>query len=362
MHRKISKIAYYITAHGFGHAVRSCEILRRLVELDAGIEPVVVSNIADSLVEENVGRRLVRRRNGIDIGLKQFDSLRFDLDETLSALRRLRNDSMQIIVEEKEFVKKEGIRAIVSDIPFLAFEVAKECGIPGIGISNFTWDWIYEAYMHLDPGWEDIVSSIREHYAKCTLFLQLPMHGDCSACPNVEDVPLVARKAGRSAYEVRRALGLDVDQKVFLVSFTALDMVSSAYRKLEDIRDVVFLYKSPLVFPLANARSLDGCGIRYVDAMAASDGVITKPGYGIVADCLANGTPIVYTERGIFREYPVLVEEIEANLRAVYLNPDDFHAGNWEDAMDRICSNPVKTLPKPADGAEICAWRIAGFL
>ena len=181
------------------------------------------------------------------------------------------------------------------------------------------------------------------HYAKCTLFEQLPMHGDCLACPNIENVPLVARRSSRSPHEVRSALGLASNQKVFLVSFTALEMDRRVYRRLEEIHDVVFLYKSPLTFPPANARSFDGAAVSYVDAVAAVDGVITKPGYGIVSDCLANSTPIIYTERGIFPEYQVLVDEIEKNLTAVYLNPVDFYDGNWVNAIERICSSPRKS-------------------
>jgi hypothetical protein len=356
------KIAYYITAHGFGHAVRSCEILRRLIELEPRIEPIVVSTIPDFLIEQNVGMRLPMRRERLDVGLIQFDSLRFDLAQTLHTLDRLRTTSASIIEQETDFLKKEQVRAMVCDIPFLPFEAARVCGIPGIGISNFTWDWIYQGYTQFDPKWEAIISWIRMHYSKCSQFLQLPMHGDCSACRSVEDVPLVARKASRNRFELRGELGLGGGRRSFLVSFTSLEMDSSAYKKLEQIEDVIFLYMSPLSFPAANARALDGAGISYVDAVAAVDGVITKPGYGIVSDCLANGTPIIYTERGIFPEYPVLVSEIERNLTSAYISPREFYGGDWSKAIEQICSKTAKTPQIPIEGASACARRILDFL
>jgi len=362
LERDSIRIAYCITPHGFGHAVRSCEVLRRLIEIEPGIEPVIISTIPDSIIEQNVGRRLPSRRVQFDFGLVQYDSIRFDLEKTLSALRRLREDSTALVQQEVQFLRKEKVRAIVSDIPFLAFDAARKCGIPGIGISNFLWDWIYQSYTNLDHGWKSIVSWARENYAKCTLLLQLPMHGDCAACPNIEDVPLVARKATISPEEIRRALGLNRDQRVFLVSFTALEMDRRAYSRLEKLRDVTFLYKSPLVFPAVNASNLDGYNFSYVDVVAAVDGVITKPGYGIVSDCLANGAPMIYTERGIFPEYEVLVGEMEKNLKTAYLSPRDFYEGNWEKAMDRICSSRAKLPQMSAGGAEACARRILDFL
>ena len=38
--------------------------------------------------------------------------------------------------------------------------------------------------------------------------------------------------------------------------------------------------------------------------------VLTKPGYGIVSDCIGCSTRIVYTDRGDFPEYPVMVAEM----------------------------------------------------
>ena len=51
-------------------------------------------------------------------------------------------------------------------------------------------------------------------------------------------------------------------------------------------------------------------GLAYQDVVAAADLVITKPGYGIVSECVANGTPLLYTSRGRFVEYDVFVAEM----------------------------------------------------
>ena len=49
-----------------------------------------------------------------------------------------------------------------------------------------------------------------------------------------------------------------------------------------------------------------------------SDVVVTKPGYGIISECLANDTALLYTDRGHFIEYDVLVAR-DAALRALRL-------------------------------------------
>ena len=57
--------------------------------------------------------------------------------------------------------------------------------------------------------------------------------------------------------------------------------------------------------------ALRAASVRYEDLVRASDAILSKPGYGIVAECIANGTSLVYTSRGRFAEYPRLVEGIE---------------------------------------------------
>ena len=55
--------------------------------------------------------------------------------------------------------------------------------------------------------------------------------------------------------------------------------------------------------------------INYAPAVeAAADVVVSKPGYGIVSECIVNGAALLYTSRGRFAEYDVFVEEIRALL------------------------------------------------
>jgi len=354
----MEKLAYYITPHGFGHAVRSLEVIRQLLGQNPGLEITVVSDIAEFLVEQRVGSLLPFRRKRLDVGLVQKDSIRFDLNATREALRALFRDSESLIAEEVRFLREEGIEALVSDIAFLPFHAASRCDIPGIGLGNFTWDWIYADYAQTDPSWRSIITWIKEGYQHCDLLLQLPLHGDCSSCPNRWEVPLVARKAELDIEQTRRLLEWDPEKKHYLLAFSDLDLEESALKRLAAIKNAVFFFKYPLAFEFANARSLDALQLAYTDVVAAMDGVITKPGYGIVADCLVHGTPMVYTDRGRFREYAILVEAIQEHLPNVYLPSRDLYAGSWQKALDARAGQPRRPPRIRSDGAAICAGLI----
>ena len=73
-------------------------------------------------------------------------------------------------------------------------------------------------------------------------------------------------------------------------------------------------------------------GVRYEDLVGAAEAVVTKPGYGIISECIANDAAILYTPRGHFPEYDVLVEEMPKYLRSAFISHDDLFAGKWEGA------------------------------
>lgn len=359
---KNRRLAYYITPHGFGHAIRSIEVIRHLLVLAPALEIVIVSTIPEFLVDQSLGDSVSIRRKQLDIGLVQRDSIQFDLRATLDQLQSLHDHRDALVADEIHFLNAQEIQAVVCDIPFLPFAAASQASIPAIGMGNFTWDWIYQAYASADSRWTPLVDWIRESYHKCHLLLQLPMHGDCSVCPNIQDVPLVARRAKRKREETLEILGLRLDQKVYLISFGWLDLGETAQKRLEEITDAVFLFKHPLSFHFRNGICLDEHPLSYEDVVAAVDGVITKPGYGIVSDCLAHGTRVIYTDRGFFPEYDILVQEMAKQLSTVYLSSPDFYAGRWQAAIQALEKLPRVTPALPCNGAEVCAETILRYL
>jgi predicted glycosyltransferase len=98
---------------------------------------------------------------------------------------------------------------------------------------------------------------------------------------------------------------------------------------------------------------------RYEDLVAAVDVVMTKPGYGIIAECIAADRPMLYTSRGAFREYDLLVAEMRRYLRNEFISPDDLYAGNWLNALRKAVSQPPPPERIATDGAMVAAQTIS---
>src|SRR5262249_23764997 len=145
---------------------------------------------------------------------------------------------------------------------------------------------------------QDVPATIRSAYAETTRALRLPLHGGFDAMADVTiDIPFIARRSTRDRAETRRAIGVDADERrpVVLPSFGAY----GAALPLDEVR------RAGRLIVLDPDRVPDG--FRYQDLVAAADVVVSKPGYGIVSECVANDTPLLYTSRGRFIEYDVFV-------------------------------------------------------
>ena len=187
--------------------------------------------------------------------------------------------------------------------------------VPGVAISNFTWDSILET---TGNGGGGAVANPRSPkcYGAPTLALELPFAGGFEVS-KVRRLPLVARQRTRNAETRRTRFGIPRIDPAALLSFGGYGLPTSICRawtswktqtgvdsghdrsQLSAGREppgVIFIPESEFVrlIPLRGSRR-------------GLDVIVTKPGYGIISECIAASRPIFYTSRGNFREYDILV-------------------------------------------------------
>jgi len=150
-------------------------------------------------------------------------------------------------------------------------------------------------------------------------------------------------------------LRLDGDRPTVLLSFGGFDIRGIDLERVERLRDYCFLSTQAPPRPLENLRLLSLEGVAYEEVVAAADAVITKPGYGIVSDCLANRTPVLYTSRGIFAEYPRLVEGLERFGVCEFVSNGDLLAGRWGPALAALMRRPRRWPELDLRGAAVAA-------
>ena len=371
-------LAFYISGHGFGHASRDVEIVNALAARRADLQLLLRTSVTPWLLRRTIRMPFDLDPEPCDTGVVQIDSLRLDARATIERAREFHRTLDARAAREAALLRAKGVRLILADVPPLACAAGAAAGIPVIVVGNFTWDWIYGAYADELRAAPDLVPAIRRAYRQASEAWRLPLHGGFEAFeppsragsggPGIRDMPFVARHATHERADTLERLGLgrgfrlEADRPLTLSSFGGYgvhgldlasldclgswDVILTGLERPSSLPDGVHFFEEEEIYDR---------GLRYEDLVAAADVVVTKPGYGIVSECLANDTAMVYTSRGHFAEYPVLVEGMRRFLRCEFLEQDALLAGRWLDALDRARTAPRPAEHPPTDGAEVIA-------
>lgn len=356
-------IAYYITAHGYGHGSRSCDIIRAINKLYPQVTVHIVSRLPEPFLSNRIGANTNNiRARSFDVGMVQIDSIRVDVDATLALVEQLFAGRKERIAEECAFLREQNIGLVVVDIPAIPIEAAFQLGIPSIAIGNFSWDWIYSGFLPRDPRWQPVVDIFQDAYAKTDLLLRMPFCDAMNTFPRIEDIPLVASPGKSRREKIVQITGCNPKAKWILLSFTTLDWSEEALARVEEIESCEFFTVRPLHWDRRNIHTLDRDQVTFPDVIASVDSVISKPGFGILSDCIVNRKPLIYAERSDFLEYPILESALRKYLKHVHIPAEDLYRGDLEASLKQIgdCPEPESRLAWGGD--VIAAQRIAQLL
>ncbi len=350
-------IIYYVSGHGFGHATRSAEIIAALNSLAPAV-PIFVQTAAPAMIFEEADCRCTIEPVSLDVGVVQTDSLTMDIPSTIDACQSLLRNLPGIVRTEIEIARARNAGLIVSDVAAAPFRISNSLGIPGIAISNFSWDWIYDSWREAYPEIEPIRDAFAADYALCDKLFLLPFSEPLPAFHSTQPMPLIGRKATLDRSTVRTRLGIDPSVPAVLLSFGGMGLQNGQLRQLESLHpDFLLIAVGDHRIPGLNLTrpALRASGIRYPDLVAACDVVVTKPGYGIVAECAVNRIRMLYTDRGPFREYDVLVAQMGDYIPAEYIDRPAFEAGRWRPSLTRLLERRLPPDPLLPDGARSVA-------
>jgi hypothetical protein len=372
------RIVFYVSGHGFGHTSRTIEVIHAVLRARPGVHIVVKTSAPPRLFARTLRLRSEQAPQAqcelvqlqCDAGMVQIDSLNVDTAESIRQAVAFQRDVPALIATEATFLRDSGAHVVVGDIPPLAVAAAHAAGIPSVAIGNFTWDWIYQGYGDDAP--VALARDMRRLYSNATVALRLPMAGGFAGLePVTRDIPFIARHALRTQDDVRGALGLPPraeGKPLVLMSFGGYGVAGFDSAALADLKDYTIVTTDspsrhndiePAVGLLhISEQWIYGNGLRYEDLVRGADVVVTKPGYGIISEAIANDAALLYTSRGHFVEYDVLVKEMPRYLRAQFIEQKDLLSGNWREALGTLLNQPAPPEKPALNGAEIAADEI----
>ncbi len=317
-------ILFYISGHGYGHVVRMAEVIREIQRIRPDWRILARTQAAPHMLPPGVNVSAGDFESGV---IEREAGVIMDERATLERLRQFVARWNAVSNEEVRFAESQRPDLIVADIPAMAGDVAAALGIPCIAIANFTWDWIYEPYA------QDYLGHLEQGYSRMSELLRLPFYQSerLDVFPKIVDAPSIARKARVNVTRGNRVL-LGSRAQVSAEAFAKAVAQAPEYE---------------FVTP--------GLGERFTDVLGTCDLVIAKLGFSMLAECIANGKPLLYPPREGFREESILQRHVKEHIPALPIPLQDFYSGNWCEYLSDLRGIPQISTDLPVNGAEFCA-------
>lgn len=301
-------IAYFISGHGYGHAVRSVQLINALPDTIFSIFTTIEKNY----FEREINQAFDYSHYELDCGCVQTDALEVNIQGTYESYALIEAQRETTISECKQLLLAKNIEFVISDISAIALTIAHQLNLPSLAISNFTWAEIYAEYIPIEPRFQQLLNSIRQDYSNANCFARLKPGLEQHPFHVHEDVGLLCRNKARDRAWLYEQLGLDQSKKLCLVYIGQYGLSETNWQNFSTYSDWQFVG----IYPLNKAPenylqiNLEESLIKYTDLVANCDLILAKLGYGSVAESLYWKKPVAYPPRKLFCEFNTLENEL----------------------------------------------------
>ena len=355
-------LAYFITPHGFGHAARASAVMSALEQAEPGLRFEIFTLTPEWFFAQSLQRPFGYHAVLTDIGLVQTTALSEDAVATAERLNGFLPFDPVVVEQLARQVLALGCRIVLCDISALGIAVAAAASVSSVLIENFTWDWIYEAYIQEDArmaGYAHLFAGLfraADHHIQTEPVCQ---PGSC----DLVTVP-VSREPRLPPAEVRRRLAVPADAPMVLMSMGGVRWDYTFVPRLAAYAPVQFVIPGAVDVAKRHENTLllpANSGWYHPDLVHASDAVIGKLGYSTLAETFHAGTRFGYVPRPRFRESEVFERYVEERMPGLCLSGARFTSGEWLSQLPELLALP-RRASAAANGAGAVADYVLGLL
>lgn len=352
------RIAYFVTAHGFGHASRASAVMAavhgRLPSVRFELFTTAPRWVFNHSVAAPFGYHTVRG----DVGMAQVSALQENLPETLEDLQNLFPFDPLLVDQVAGTLKSTGCCLAVCDIAPLGIAAAGRAGMASVLVENFTWDWIYQAYLSIEPRLHSYIDYLHDLYSRVDHRIQTePL---CRRVNGTTHVGPIARLPRSSRSTTRRRLNIADTAKVVMVSMGGVPERFDFLEKISEDLDVYMVIPGAHTYRCRHPKTIllpPHSDFFHPDLIQAADVLIGKAGYSTVAEAYFAGIPFGYVRRPNCTESQVLAKFIDSHMASICICPEDYHSGRWIERLPELLAMP-RGNPNMANCADTVAQTI----
>lgn len=314
-------IALYISSHGFGHMTRCLAIIENILKTSYCNLYIVCNKKQNDFARIYLAEykdRIIYKDLVTDIGLvNKQNSLEVDKFLLQQQLLEFTLSWEDVVNNEYNFLKNLNIKCIISDISPIGTLVGNKLQLPVLLITNFSWVEQYE-YIEID---KSIIDKYRQAYSYITKFIKYDLCSPINSvnCKDINEVGFTCRDINIDKVEkIKQQYGKSI-------MITCGKSANLNTINIKNFKGTIFT-TSGIDITYEGDCNVVNLPIDTLDTqnyIAASDMVITKAGWGTIAEGIIGHINLVLIERPSAKEDSFNIEELKKRNLAISINEGD---------------------------------------
>jgi len=305
-------LCFSITAHGFGHGAISCAVINKVKKNYPDIKITVLSLLSKAYLASRIKGEYNLIPVGNDFGMLMLSPVEVDSQASALKYQSLYHNWQQAVDQEKRILEEIKPDCMISNISPISLAAAMLLNIPTASVAPFNWAQIYEAYcLDLQQPKKNHAKSIFDKMASIyqrVNFIYKPLPSvPFSAADEIQIASICDAPAQPSELLLQKLPS--TTKKIGLVAFGGLAMKLDLknWPRMAGWHWLVDQEEKTLREDMSQLNEL---ALPFLELVASSDLLLTKPGYGTYCEIAAladlQKVRVITLERPDWPETPFL--------------------------------------------------------
>jgi len=278
-------LCFSITAHGFGHGAISCSVINRVMQHYPEIKISVMTLLPKSYLDSRLTGEFDYYNIGSDFGMLMSSPIGIDVENSRIKYQLLFENWQQFVDQEKSLLNSIKPDILISNISPISLDAAQQLSIKTASVAPFNWAQIYQAYcLDGSADTQAVYQKMKAVYqAVDKVFKPLPFvplnHGSEIAIASINDQPTIDLSVLLEKLPSKT-------QKIGLIALGGLPFPLDL-ENWPEIAGWHWLVDQEIPTWRTDMSQIGHLNTPFLQLVAASDLIITKPGYGTYCEIAA---------------------------------------------------------------------------
>lgn len=349
-----------ISAHGYGHVAQTAPVLNELKRLLPELRITVRSAAPHSLLQQRIHGSFQHLPLAFDFGMRMANAVDVQVEESAAAYREFHADWASKVEREAEAMGQLTPDLLLANVPYLSLAAAKKADVRAVGMCCLNWADIYNHYCVHDAASRAIHAQMLEAYNSAECFLRVQPTMPMPDFANVRGINPIAQLGRQQRARMAQLCTLENGEKLVLVAMGGMEfrLPMEHWPHLPGVHWLV-----PQVWGIRrdDVTAFETLGLSFSDALASSDAVLTKPGYGTFAEAACAGVPVLYVTRRDWPEEPYLVRWLSLNGVCMEVGREALLAGELDALLQRLWAQAPPPRPRATGASEAAKYLLDNY-